>query len=317
MADEVLSVLKKGMVTVMPKIWLRNANIIAGALRTEQENGPFIFHCIDDSLNADVEVTIDASGAEIKSKAQVVVSEQLLQALEVDRIILNELPEALYSEIAGKLSALAMSSRRVLRLLQQEMQDPTFLQPEELLGGVPRANEWSLDNKDWRELRGGRGTVTISEHLVGQLDSRWQQRIQRLLDEREEPLVAMHHLLLAQRISGGRFKWIEATIAAELAIKEILVRMEPKLKTLLAEVPSPPLTKLYGEILESVSGERSPFRAELGKRMERRNRLVHRPGSTELNDQEAVNYVSTVDQAIKHLLELHRAMRSHAKNTGR
>ena len=120
----------------------------------------------------------------------------------------------------------------------------------------------------------------------------------------------MQHLWEAHRSSGGRFQWIEATIAAELAVKEMLAGMEPNLRPLLMEVPSPPLRKLYGSVLEAVAGERSPYVKELHEGAERRNKMIHRPEHEEPNDQEVINYLNVVSAAIRHLLKLHRTRRS-------
>jgi len=256
----------------------------------------------------DCEVSIDESGEKITCKARVNISEELLQALESNGLI-SDLPQQLEAEIEKKQHLLTMASRRVLRLIQQEIQDPELLPTNELstpFGG----DKWSIDSKTWRELKGFRITAAISSRVVGKLTERWRQAVQELLNEGEEPLLAMQHLYEAERSEGLRFKWIEATIAAELAIKEMLVRIEPKLKTLLIEVPSPPLRKLYGEVLESVAGERSAFRKELHEGAERRNKLVHRPEDEELDHQQVIDYLDTVDQAIRHLLQLHRRLRA-------
>ncbi len=291
----------------MPEIWISSTHIIIDTLRTEPSEGPFVFQCPDREVT-DCEVSIDESGEKITCKARVNISEELLQALESNGLI-SDLPQQLEAEIEKKQHLLTMASRRVLRLIQQEIQDPELLPTNELstpFGG----DKWSIDSKTWRELKGFRITAAISSRVVGKLTERWRQAVQELLNEGEEPLLAMQHLYEAERSEGLRFKWIEATIAAELAIKEMLVRIEPKLKTLLIEVPSPPLRKLYGEVLESVAGERSAFRKELHEGAERRNKLVHRPEDEELDHQQVIDYLDTVDQAIRHLLQLHRRLRA-------
>ena len=73
----------------------------------------------------------------------------------------------------------------------------------------------------------------------------------------------------------------------------------------LLELPSPPLRKLYGTILEEIVGERSPYVSDLHKGAEIRNNLVHRPG-TMVDSQDAVNYMGMVRHAIRHLIRLCR-----------
>jgi hypothetical protein len=43
-----------------------------------------------------------------------------------------------------------------------------------------------------------------------------------------------------------------------------LSRKAPEIKTILMEVPSPPLYKLYGSILEKYAGEKSPKKKQIG-----------------------------------------------------
>jgi hypothetical protein len=211
-----------------------------------------------------------------------------------------------------KCIPLVACSRRVLRLLQQEIGDPELLPLQELVSAPSgHGNQWSSDGSTWRDIQSeGELRIAMSVQVVGELDRRWQKKIQELLNEGEKPLLAVKLLWEAHRSSGGRFQWIEATIAAELAVKEVLARMEPKLRPLLMEVPSPPLRKLYGPVLEEVAGERSPYVSELNKGAERRNRMIHRPEGEELDAQEVIDYLNVVSAAIRHLLKLHRTQRS-------
>ncbi|MEZ6049962.1 MAG: hypothetical protein R3C02_01015 [Planctomycetaceae bacterium] len=112
----------------------------------------------------------------------------------------------------------------------------------------------------------------------------------------------MRHLHRAKNEREPSCRWIDATIAAELAIKEFLIAKEPLLETLLLELPSPPLQKLYGQILEKYAGERSPKLNSLREGSEKRNKLIHRPGGEHVNRSEADQYVKNVEIAIYHLM---------------
>ena len=87
----------------------------------------------------------------------------------------------------------------------------------------------------------------------------------------------MRHLHRAKSENIAHHKWIDATIAAELAIKDVLSKANPDLELLLMEMPSPPLVKLYGVILEKHLGEKSPYLKRIKNGVEIRNRLVHKP----------------------------------------
>ena len=201
----------------------------------------------------------------------------------------------------------------MLRLFQQEVGDFKLL-PTNELSGILNGTQWSPDGLVWHEVWDFGLSMVVEVSVNGKLDERWQRRVQKLLDEGEEPLLAMEHLYEAYKSDGLRFKWIEATIAAELAIKEMLIRMEPKLETLLIELPSPSIGKLYGKVLESVAGEKSPRRKEMLKGAEKRNRLVHRPEQEILDHRQVVDYLDNVYTAIKHLLELHRRIRTSRRD---
>lgn len=130
------------------------------------------------------------------------------------------------------------------------------------------------------------------------------QYIQSSIDEKIEPLVAMRHLHRAKHEQFAHHSWIDATIAAELAIKEVLCRARPELEALLLEMPSPPLSKLYGSLLRTYLGEESPYKKDLIRGQEVRNKLVHRPGKEKIDMASAIKYTDAVEGAIFHLLSL-------------
>lgn len=103
-------------------------------------------------------------------------------------------------------------------------------------------------------------TVIVSSGSRHPLDDDSFQLITESLDTNISPLLAMRHLHRAKHERSPHHQWIDATIAAELAIKEVLSRAIPELEVLLLNVPSPPLSKLYGEILKTYLGEESPYR---------------------------------------------------------
>jgi hypothetical protein len=69
------------------------------------------------------------------------------------------------------------------------------------------------------------------------------------------------------------------------ALESQLCNQSPSGLSLLFEVPSPPLNKLYGSVLGSVAGEKSPYVKLLQKGAEMRNRLVHEPETIVLDVQ--------------------------------
>ncbi len=135
------------------------------------------------------------------------------------------------------------------------------------------------------------------------LDAESTSDLQAFLDGNKKMLTSgLRHLHRAHNEQDPTFKWIDATIAAELAIKECIIFLKPELATLLLEMPSPPLTKLYGLILESVTGRRSSKCTAIRKGIETRNRLIHRPGEEQIDIEKATQYLDDIEIAIFELL---------------
>ncbi len=163
---------------------------------------------------------------------------------------------------------------------------------------------WSLNGETWKQIA---RRMCIKEGLSYSplvLESSRAKIIQGYLNDGFDPFIALRHLHRAKKEDEPRFRWIEATIAAELAIKEFLVRKIPNVEPLVYELPSPPLTKLYGSVLESYTGIRSPMLKQLQKGIEIRNKLVHRPEEIKIDDKEAIEYVNDIERAIYHLLKI-------------
>lgn len=146
------------------------------------------------------------------------------------------------------------------------------------------------------------GEIAIEFSVVHPLNDTAQKHIQYSLEHDIAPLRALVHLHRALEETVPSHRWIEATIAAELAVKEVLCRARPELERLLLECPSPPMSKLYGDLLAEYLGAPSPYKAKLVKGAEQRNRLLHRHTVVEITSVEASSYVDAVRAAIGHLL---------------
>ena len=300
--------------TPMPAIWIRVTSGITGTLRTQPSEAPFVFNIRDLEHIRQLKVEVSSDGERVTATGLADASDPLCRALE------QTPPEAdlsleLESEVLRLVRPLSYESHRVLQLTQQESQDPSMLPHNEchgILGGL----EWSQDCLQWRQLPLHKGSCAISDHAVGILDNRLFSRVQALLDVGEQPLLAYKHLYHAERSDGLRFKWIEATTAAELAIKEVLARLKPSIRPILMALPSPPIRKLYGTkmgklygtTLEAYANERSPYVGDLDKGATIRNQLIHQPEDIPLDHQKVLNYIATVRYAIRHLLELQRRL---------
>lgn len=142
---------------------------------------------------------------------------------------------------------------------------------------------------------------SLSSHSSLPLQAEISADLQTGFDKGYLPLAGMRHLLRAIQEEEPRFKWIDATIALELCIKEALIRKRPEVETLLLEMPSPPLHKLYGSIMKETFGVKSPCLKAIGDGVTTRNKLVHRPTGVMISKAEAATYVQVAHQAIVHL----------------
>lgn len=180
-----------------------------------------------------------------------------------------------------------------------------FTYPLEAFRGFSEwATEWSMDGTTWeRTTYGGRGYRGARVSWL-ELDDTSIPAIQDQLDRGVKPLEAFVHMQRAKDERDPRHRWLDATIAAELGAKEFLARCQPSLATLLVELPSPPLDKLYGPLLKEYAGEESPVRKWMKHGNEVRNQLIHRPGHPPPERQHAADYVNAVVAALYHLMAL-------------
>lgn len=239
-------------------------------------------------------------------EAEMVVNDfepNILQILRVDEY--EKLDDKQERELHKTTSPIVESMRQLVGLLKQE--HSRFDISDELIGNL--GIEWSLGNNEWHPTP--RGLVMyLTTYGLGNVNDSTAINLQELLSENEQALLATSYLHQAMKARSSRYQWIYATIAAELAIKEILVRIEPKLEVILRTLPSPPLNKLYGDVLESVAGVKSEGLKRLQEGAERRNRLLHSLGDdAPLSVDEAHEYVHFISQRIDWLLDQWRKIK--------
>ncbi|HDR9188847.1 TPA: hypothetical protein QDB51_002926, partial [Burkholderia vietnamiensis] len=124
--------------------------------------------------------------------------------------------------------------------------------PHGALAGLSRQWKESSSN-EWRKFPSWiAGSISVAQIPV--LVGSNAQRLQQIVADGVTPLVGMRYLHRAKAEGDPRYRWVDATIAAELAIKEILQMARPETTVLFDNLPSPPLSKLYGEVLEAYLG---------------------------------------------------------------
>lgn len=227
------------------------------------------------------------------------VSEESWAALQAIAFDKEKLPPNLRAEFLAIESGLSEATRKTLNLIKYHLNQRRL---QEMLF-ASKGVYCSLDKTEWKQLP-RTFSIATNVQIFPHLNDKTGEVIQDYLKKGLEPFFSLRHLHRAMEENNPRYKWIDATIAAELAIKEFLIRLRPELKALLLELPSPPLDKLYGPILKSYTGKPSPKLKEIREGAYTRNKLIHMPQDTHIDHKKAIDYVNDIEIAIYHLLTL-------------
>lgn len=280
------------------EIYLKTHFTLLGSIHSDEEKH-YKFNVTMEG-NVPVEVHIYTSETpdnswQIESFCKTFISSELKEALEEN---VERLSEELETEFMNIQSCIKSATERILVLIKYELRQVDI---QENLFSL-KDYFWSIDNNNWNKARHyGMRITTLTRGLLP-LTKKTEESIQEKIQSDYKPFFALKHLHRARSENNPRYKWIDATIAAELAIKEFLIQHNPKLEPLLLELPSPPLHLLYGRILKSYINEESPKKNELSAGYSKRNKLIHRPKEVDISLKEADDYVSDVEDAILHLL---------------
>ena len=253
----------------MARIFIKGSYTIQGEIDSEKRNTSFQ---VTVSGKPPISVNVVPEEKQIESFQEVEVSDKLLKVMEVDGY--GNMSEDLDLELLEIRSGVQRAAKKVLHLTKYCFNQ---FRMEDSLMSV-KGNFWSKDGTSWNRLRGGLSVSLTTTRTISLNDDSctW---LQEYIDSDYQPFLALRHLHRARNDLNPRYMWIEATIAAELAIKEFLIRQRPELETLLLEVPSPPLYKMYGAILKAYGGKNLPRKTSkaLSDGATIRNRLLHRP----------------------------------------
>lgn len=251
--------------------------------------------------NLDINLTVSYSESSVVVKVR---GAELKESFITELVTLNrfegdKLSQDCKAAVSEIFSETKHFTRQVLSMLKyhlnhHDIQEQLFSKKSEL---------WGVNDRELQEIP-SQFCVSVSHNSICPLRDDTRSLIQYSVDRGVEPLLAMRHLHRAKSESSSHHKWVDATIAAELAIKEVLSKARPELELLLLDMPSPPLSKLYGKILDEYLGEPSPYKNKIDQGVQIRNKLVHRHDSPSIDSQKANDYVKDVERAIFHLLTL-------------
>lgn len=278
------------------KITVRGNYTIAGKI-TYRPESPIVEIALASDGTAEISLSIDLVRQSIEATGEYGISEELFDLLKQE-----DQPKKLQPNIDEELSEIrrhiTSTIRRVLYAVKYCLKQ---VELDENLFAI-KSITYSFDDVNWRFLPGAKMAITTSSYGTTPLDMESAKLIREHLSSGVEPFLALSFLQRAKKERHPKYKWIDATIAAELAVKEFLMLIKPEVEAVLLEVPSPPLYKLYGSILEAYTGQRSPVLKHIAEGAKVRNQLVHRPEQVNIDMQKAIDYLGHVEMAIGHLL---------------
>ena len=262
------------------------------------ENYSFLIN-MKEYNNAELELQLDLQEKKLTVLTQLEISTELLNMLKEQDIVLREM----HKELNALSNIMHENAHKFMRYLKYSL-NQYYL--DERLISLPIYFYYSLDNEEWVSITMGGTLYGDINFGVCKLNDRVLEEIKTYFQKDFEPLLAMKHLHRAKKEVIPRYKWIETTIALELAIKEVLIRKNPDVKFLLLELPSPPLDKLYKQIFKHYFNEDIPkkMREIVNEGARIRNKLVHSPQEITIERQDAIDYVYQAEELIFYILKI-------------
>lgn len=280
------------------KVTIKGSYTILGKIHSDAKEFPVRINCPPET-EPEIILEINPKEQSVEAFGDFDISDEFWGVLS-NKESVQEIPDSIEKEASSIRTHLTTSAKRVLNAIKYCLK---HIELEEELLGI-KGTFWSIDKKNWQGFPGGQLSMVFSGRSIEALNKKSAKLLEEYLVKGPEPFLALSFLHRAKRERNPKYRWIDATIAAELAIKEFLIQFKPEIEPVLLEVPSPPLHKLYGSILESYTGQRSPRLKEIAEGARVRNLLVHRPEKIRIDDQDSINYVGHVEAAIGHLLNI-------------
>jgi hypothetical protein len=255
-----------------------------------------------------ISINIDYEYIKIEAKSQYEISQNLytwiladssIKQVDIHEDTVDDNENDAPPELKQIILDLDESKKRVLSIIKYVLND--FHINDDLL--LRCKIEWSKDNLEYKAIKGSDFWGGDWAQVCLNIENN-EKNIQEYLDNGFYPFVALKFLHRAINENNSNFKMIDATIAAEMAIKEFLIRKNNDLRPLLLELNAPPLSKLYGTILKYFASMESPQKDILVIGSEIRNILIHAPNEIEIPYDLSEFYCHNVQLAIYHLLHI-------------
>lgn len=259
-----------------------------------------------------IKITLFPKDLKIESQSQFDISITLFEFLKTgcykgtsifndkggvtNNIDINDL-DVIFGEISKIQDALTKPTEEIIRFIQ------LFFNRSDIEHLIPDQDIfWSHDEIEWKNRRSSRPSERpyVYKPIVP-LNDIFLPELQKCIDSKVEPFLAFDFLYQADKFGEDpRHKWINATIALELAIKEFLTRKDDRLISIFADLPSPRIDILYYSVLMEYNSEINPIirRKDIQIASDIRNKLVHNPSEITIDEQTADTYVKIVKATV-------------------
>jgi hypothetical protein len=224
-------------------IYLKSDHSIEGEICYNPSENRFRFS-IPLTDKSPVIVDIIPNEKRVETFSKIEISTEMWNVIH-NNLDLKDLPDNLQDEISEIHLSISNYVKKVLRYIKYCLK--CMYLDENLISNTKIY--WSRYKSNWKTFP-SQLHVVLDNRGFWPLNKETATDIQKYIQNDFKPFFALRHLHRAINENNPRYKWIDATIAAELAIKEFLIRREPCIKDLLLEVPAPRLEILYGRILK-------------------------------------------------------------------
>lgn len=247
----------------------------------------------------EVNLVIQISKNLVETIHQFEVSEDMFNVLQTYITDGSELPQNQQDELMQINQPSSKATRILLTHIKYGL---NYTSIRESLFSVKPLDLWSEDGEKWFNMPTIQD-LTLEARIVFPLNEERIGIIQNNINNKKMPYYSLQFLHKAQQAIYPRDRLLYSAIAVELAIKEYLIEIKPKLDFLVLHIPSPPLEKMYHNVLESL-GERpsSVRKKELQNLAEYRNKLVHRPQELHISHEIAKKIVTIASKAVYDLI---------------
>lgn len=245
------------------------------------------------ALQGPIRLVIANGGATVRTQCAVAVPTSMRSRLAMGEHVSNLVADQI-AIWASCLALLETAARQTIDLLTEELGTHGSV----VSTASPNSYEWSDDDANWKRLPVQHAPLALALTIVTNLNIGNHDALRSSVAAGNKPLTSSTFITLARQSTAPQVKWILAAVAAEIGIKEGLVKLDPALETELTARRTPRVEKLFGPYLERITGAASPLARAIQEGADIRNSLVHSAHATMVDGLRAERFLNTVEEAL-------------------